>query len=152
MKQQKSYYPKEADIKKGWQVVDASGEVLGRLASRVATIVRGRLKPEYTPSVDVGDYVVVINADKISVTGNKMEDKKYYRHSGYPGGLKEINLAELMKKDSCQVIYKAVWGMLPHNTLGRRLMTKVKIYSGPEHPHSAQLGNRKEQQVDKKEV
>ena len=149
MKQQKSFYPKEADICQEWQLIAASGAVLGRLATKIASIVRGKVKAEYTPSVDTGDYVVVINADKIKVTGNKMQAKNYYRHSGYPGGLKTTSLEELMKKDSTQVIYKAVKGMLPHNTLGRQIMKKVKIYSGAEHPHSAQLNNKQELQENK---
>ena len=152
MKLQKTYYPKGEEISQKWQLVDASGEVLGRLATKVASIVRGKVKAEYTPSADTGDFVVVVNADKIKVTGNKMSKKNYYNHSGYPGGLRTTSLEELMKKDSSQVIYRAVWGMLPHNCLGRKLMKKVKIYSGAEHPHSAQLNMKHKLQQENKEA
>ena len=144
MKRQKSFYPKQTDVNKEWQIIDAGDQVLGRLASKIANILRGKEKPEYTPSVDMGDYVVVLNASKVKVTGKKMQEKIYYRHSGYPGGLKQISLEDQMAKDPCKVIYRAVWGMLPHNRMGRKMIKKVKIYAGSEHPHEAQLKSEKE--------
>jgi large subunit ribosomal protein L13 len=135
---QKSYYPKAGEITSDWYIVDATGRNLGRLASRIATVLIGKHKPEYTPGVDLGDNVVVTNCEKIVVTGNKLDDKIYYHHSGYPGGIKQINLRRMLERNPDRVIRKAVWGMLPHNKLGRRLLKKLKIYAGEEHPHEPQ--------------
>lgn len=129
---------KEQDIQRDWYVIDAQGQTLGRLATRVATLLRGKHKPIYTPHVDCGDYVVIVNAEKIHVTGQKMTQKKYYRHSGYPGGIKEITLRDQLRKFPDRVIEAAVRGMLPRNRLGRRMFKKLKVYSGPNHPHEAQ--------------
>jgi len=129
---------REQDVQRDWYVIDAQGQTLGRLASRVATLLRGKHKPLYTPHVDCGDYVIVVNAEKVHVTGQKMTQKKYYRHSGYPGGLKEVSLRDQLQKFPDRVIEKAVQGMLPKNRLGRRMFKKLKIYAGPNHPHQAQ--------------
>lgn len=129
---------KEQDIQRDWYVIDAQGQTLGRLATRVATLLRGKHKPIYTPHVDCGDYVVIVNAEKVHVTGQKMTQKKYYRHSGYPGGIKEITLRDQLRKFPDRVIEAAVRGMLPRNRLGRRMFKKLKVYSGPNHPHEAQ--------------
>jgi large subunit ribosomal protein L13 len=129
---------KEQDIQRDWYVIDAQGQTLGRLASRVATLLRGKHKPIYTPHVDCGDYVVIVNAEKVHVTGQKMTQKKYYRHSGYPGGIKEVTLRDQLQKFPDRVIEAAVRGMLPRNRLGRRMFKKLKVYSGPNHPHEAQ--------------
>jgi len=129
---------REEDVQKDWYVVDAQGQTLGRLASQVATVLRGKHKPLFTPHIDCGDYVVVVNADKIHVTGQKMTQKKYYRHSGYPGGLKEVALRDQLQKFPARVVESAVRGMLPKNRLGRRIFKKLKVYAGPEHPHQAQ--------------
>jgi large subunit ribosomal protein L13 len=134
----KTYVTKAADVERGWHVVDAEGKTLGRLASQIATILRGKNKPFYSPSVDCGDYVIVINAEKIQVTGNRMDQKMYYRHSGYPGGLTEISLRRQLEKYPTRVIEAAVRGMLPKNKLGRKMFKKLKVYAGPEHPHHAQ--------------
>lgn len=135
---QKTYIPKSSDLTQDWKLVDANGKNLGRLATQISTILLGKDKPTFTPGVDTGDFVVVINAEKITVTGNKLEDKYYYRHTGYPGGLKKISLRDQLDKYPDRVIRQAVWGMLPHNRYGRKLIKKLKIYSGPEHPHQAQ--------------
>jgi large subunit ribosomal protein L13 len=135
---QKSYYPKTDDIKTEWVLVDANDQYLGRIATKIASILLGKHKPGFTPGVDGGDYVVVINAERIRVTGNKMEAKMYYHHSNYPGGLKTISLRQQLIKHPERVIQNAVWGMLPHNKQSRRLIKKLKIYAGPDHPHSAQ--------------
>lgn len=135
---QKTFYPKREDIVREWYVVDAQGVNLGRLASRIAQLLIGKGKPEFTPGVDVGDFVVVINADKITVTGNKLEDKYYYRHSGYPGGLKQIKLRDQLVKFPERVVESAVRGMLPKNRHGRKLISKLKVYRDAEHPHEAQ--------------
>ncbi|MGD8718617.1 MAG: 50S ribosomal protein L13 [Candidatus Zixiibacteriota bacterium] len=135
---EKTFIPKKDDIEQRWFVVDADGKVLGRLATRVAQIVRGKEKPYFTPHLDTGDFVIVINADKIRVTGNKLRDKTYYRHSGYVGHLKEASLGQLMERKPEWVILHAVRGMLPKNRLGRKLLKKVKVYRGPNHPHAAQ--------------
>jgi len=127
-----------ADVTRQWRLVDASDRVLGRLASRVATVLRGKDKPEYTPHVDVGDFVVVVNADKVRVTGNKREDKMYHRHSGYPGGIKSMNFRSLQERVPERIIELAVKGMLPRNPLGRQMARKLKVYAGPAHPHQAQ--------------
>jgi len=134
----KTYVTKPADVERAWYVVDAEGQTLGRLASGIATVLRGEHKPIYSPSVDCGDFVVVINADKIAVTGNRMDQKKYYRHSLYIGGLKEITLRDQLQKHPERVIESAVRGMLPKNTLGRKMFKKLKVYAGGEHPHEAQ--------------
>jgi len=134
----KTYYPKKDEIQREWVLIDANDQNLGRLATRIATILLGKHKPEFTPGVDMGDFVVVINAERIRVTGNKMDQKVYYRHSGYPGGLKEITLREQLRRHPERVIRSAVWGMLPHNRLGRKLLKHLKVYAGPEHPHAAQ--------------
>ncbi|MCD4739214.1 MAG: 50S ribosomal protein L13 [Anaerolineae bacterium] len=129
---------KSGEISHAWYLVDATGQTLGRLATEIARILRGKHKPQYTPHIDSGDYVVVINASKIEVTGRKLDQKKYYRFSGYPSGLKEKTLRQMMEKSSDQVIKKAVKGMLPRNILGRQILKKLKVYAGPEHPHQAQ--------------
>jgi len=134
----KTYATKPKDIERRWWVVDAEGKILGRLASEVAKILRGKHKPYFAPHLDTGDYVIVINAAQVRVTGKKLEDKIYYRHSGYPGGLRSTTLAEMLKKRPTRVIRLAVWGMLPHNRLGRAMMKKLKIYEGESHPHQAQ--------------
>jgi len=135
---QKTYYPKPDDVTRDWYVVDAAGMNLGRLASRIAQVLIGKSKPEYTPGVDLGDFVIVINAEKVVVTGKKLDQKMYYRHSGYPGGLKAISLRNQLEKFPDRVITSAVKGMVPRNRLGRKLMTKLKVYRGTEHPHGAQ--------------
>jgi len=133
-----SYMAKSEEVKKDWWVIDASDQTLGRLASNIATILRGKNKPTYTPNVDTGDFVVVVNAEKIVVTGKKLTDKMYNSHSGYPGGLKTTSLEKLLKEKPARVIENAVWGMIPRNTLGRKQITKLKVYAGAEHPHQAQ--------------
>lgn len=133
-----SYMAKSEEVKKEWWVIDASDQTLGRLASNIATILRGKNKPTYTPNVDTGDFVVVVNAEKIVVTGKKLTDKMYNSHSGYPGGLKTTSLEKLLKEKPARVIENAVWGMIPRNTLGRKQITKLKVYAGAEHPHQAQ--------------
>jgi large subunit ribosomal protein L13 len=135
----KTYSAKPLEVERKWYVIDADGQILGRLASTVADILRGKIKPEYTPHVDTGDFVIIINAEKIKVSGNKETDKKYYRHTGYPGGLRSISFEDLLKKDPAKVIEKAVKGMLPHNTLGAEQFNKLKVYAGSEHPHAAQM-------------
>ncbi len=134
----KTFYPKSEDITRSWVLVDAAGKNLGRLATEIAQLIIGKHKPEYTPGVDVGDFVVVVNAEQIVVTGKKMDDKYYYRVSGYQGGLKQINLRNQLEKRPEFVIEHAVKGMIPHNRLGRKLIKKLKVYAGPEHPHHAQ--------------
>jgi large subunit ribosomal protein L13 len=134
----KTYFATKENIEHKWYVVDASGKVLGRLASQIAKYLRGKHKPEYTPHADAGDYVVVLNASQVKVTGNKEKEKVYYRHSGYPGGIKETTLEKLRAKNPNQVIEKAVKGMLPKNPLGRAMLRKLKVYAGSEHPHQAQ--------------
>ena len=134
----KTYYAKPHEVEQEWLLIDAEDQILGRVAAKAAHILRGKHKPTYTPHVDTGDYVVIINADKIRVTGNKGEAKRYYRHSGYPGGLKSESLNEVLAKHPERVLEHAIKGMLPHNTLGRAMGKKLKIYAGPEHPHQAQ--------------
>jgi large subunit ribosomal protein L13 len=134
----KTYSPKKDDIQREWFVVDAKDQTLGRLATQVATLLRGKHKPIYAPHMDVGDFVIVINADKIRVTGNKLDQKIYYRHSGYPGGLRSRTLRELQARFPDRVIRLAVRGMLPKNRLGRATIKKLKIYAGDKHPHQAQ--------------
>ncbi len=133
-----TYMAKPGEIKRDWYVVDAAGKTLGRLASKIAQVLRGKHKPIYTPHVDTGDFVIVINADKIVLTGNKEKQKKYYRHSGYPGGMTEITYEELRLKEPEFIIKKAVKGMIPHNKLGKKMIKKLKVYAGDEHPHQAQ--------------
>ncbi|MEZ0576695.1 50S ribosomal protein L13 [Halodesulfovibrio aestuarii] len=134
----KTFSPKPEDITREWFVVDAEDQILGRLATQIAHRLRGKHKPEFAPHVDNGDFIVVVNCEKIKVTGNKMADKMYYRHTGFPGGLKEANLETMLEKKPEDVIRKAVQGMLPKNRLGRAIMKKLKIYVGTEHPHAAQ--------------
>ena len=134
----KTYSAKPLEVERKWWVIDAEGQTLGRLATTVANILRGKNKPQYTPNVDTGDFVIVINSSKVIVSGNKETDKKYYRHSGYPGGLKVETFKSLMEKNPVAAIEKAVKGMLPHNTLGQEQFNKLKVYSGAEHPHQAQ--------------
>ena len=134
----KTYVATPADRERTWVLVDASGKTLGRLATQIADILRGKRKPEYTPHIDVGDFVVVINASQVAVTGNKREQKRYYRHSGYPGGLRSRTLGDQLERRPEEVIRRAVRGMLPRNRLARRQLTKLKVYPGPDHPHAAQ--------------
>ncbi|HHU06940.1 MAG TPA: 50S ribosomal protein L13 [Clostridiaceae bacterium] len=134
----KTYFAKEGEVERKWYVIDAEGKTLGRLATGIATILRGKHKPEFTPFVDTGDFVIVVNAEKIAVTGNKEEQKIYRRHSGYPGGLKEIPYKRVMTTHPERIIEHAVRGMLPKNTLGRQMYRKLKVYPGPVHPHAAQ--------------
>ena len=134
----KTFSAKKEEVKRDWLLVNASGETLGRLATKVAMILRGKHKPIYTPHVDTGDFVVIINAEKINLTGKKMENKRYYHHTGYPGGIKSITVKDMLKKEPKNVIKFAVKGMLPKNPLGRMMIKKLKVYSGEEHPHQAQ--------------
>jgi large subunit ribosomal protein L13 len=134
----KTYSAKPGEIARDWYVVDAEGKTLGRLATQIAETLRGKHKPEYTPHIDTGDFVIVINAEKVAVTGNKLRDKRYWRHSGYPGGIRSRTLAEMLERRPEEVIRKAVRGMLPRNRLARKQLTKLKIYAGPDHPHAAQ--------------
>jgi large subunit ribosomal protein L13 len=134
----KTHVTKPGTVEREWFVVDAEGQTLGRLASRIATIIKGKHKPQYSPAVDVGDFVIVVNAEKIQVTGRKMEQKKYYRYTGYPSGLREKTLAQQLEHEPTRVIHQAVKGMLPRNRLRRRMIKKLKVYAGPDHPHEAQ--------------
>jgi large subunit ribosomal protein L13 len=134
----KTYNPKPGEIERDWLIVDAEGKTLGRLATQIAERLRGKGKPQFASHVDIGDFVVVINAEKIAVTGKKLEQKIYYKHSGYPGGLRERTLKEQLNRQPTEVLRKAVKGMLPRNRLGRAQLTKLKIYAGSEHPHEAQ--------------
>jgi len=129
---------KAKDAERNWVLVDAEGKILGRMATEIAAILRGKTKPTYTPHADAGDFVVVINAEKVALTGRKWSQKMYYHHSGYPGGIKAISAEKLRQKRPEEIIRKAVWGMLPKNRLGRKLIKKLKVYAGPEHPHGAQ--------------
>lgn len=133
-----TYSPKASEIDRAWVIVDAEGLVLGRLATEVARILRGKHKPTYTPHIDTGDFVVIVNAEKVVLTADKAEKTKIYRHSGYPGGLKEQTLADLLERKPTEAVRRAVRGMLPHTRLGRAQLSKLKIYAGPTHPHSAQ--------------
>jgi large subunit ribosomal protein L13 len=135
---QKTWNAKAGDVTREWYLVDAEGKTLGRLATRIADTLRGKDKPQYTPHTDTGDFVVVVNAEKISVTGKKLDEKMYYRHSGYPGGLKQRPLREQLERRPTEVLRKAVKGMLPRNRLARQQLLKLKVYAGPEHPHEAQ--------------
>ncbi len=134
----KTFSAKAAEVKREWLLVDADGKTLGRLATEIASRLKGKHKPEYTPHVDTGDYVVVINADKVTVTGNKKSDKVYYRHTGYIGGIKSVSFDKLQNSFPERIIEKAVKGMLPRNPLGRAMYKKLKVYAGAEHPHTAQ--------------
>ena len=134
----RTYSPKPGDIQRDWHVIDAEDIILGRLAVEAATLLRGKHKPIYAPHMDVGDFVIVVNAEKVALSGNKRTTKMTYRHSGYPGGLTSTPIGDVLDKDARKAIEKAVWGMLPKNKLGRALMKKLKVYSGPTHPHSAQ--------------
>jgi large subunit ribosomal protein L13 len=134
----KTYVATPESRERNWLVVDATGKTLGRLATQIADILRGKRKPEYTPHVDVGDFVIVVNAERISVTGNKRQEKRYYRHSGYPGGLRSRTLEEMLARRPEEVIRLAVKGMLPRNRLARAQLRKLKVYAGPDHPHAAQ--------------
>ena len=135
----KTYVTKKEEVEREWYVVDATGQTLGRLATRVARVLNGKHKRVYSPSVDVGDYVIVVNAEKVHVTGRKLDKKIYYRHSGYPGGLKQITLRDQLRKHPTRVIEHAVRGMLPKNRIGRRMLRRLKVYAGPDHPHAAQM-------------
>jgi large subunit ribosomal protein L13 len=134
----KTFQATAQDRERDWYVVDAEGKTLGRLATQIANVLRGKHKPTYTPHVDVGDFVIVVNAEKVAVTGNKREKKLYWRHSGYPGGIRSRTLGDLLEKRPEEVIRKAVKGMLPRNRLARQQLRKLKVYAGPEHPHQAQ--------------
>ena len=134
----RTYIPKKDDIEQKWWLINAEGRVLGRLATEVADLIRGKKKPQFTSHLDTGDFVVVVNAEKIKVTGRKLEQKKYYTHSLYPGGIKEESLKDLLARKPEEVIKKAVWGMVPKGKLGRALYKKLKVYRGPSHPHEAQ--------------
>lgn len=134
----KTYVPKPGEITRDWVLVDANDQNLGRLATQIASVLLGKHKPNFTPGVDTGDFVVVVNCERVRVTGNKMDEKIYYRNSGYPSGLKAIKLRDQLTKHPERVIHQAVWGMLPHNKFGRKLIKKLKVYAGPDHPHGAQ--------------
>ena len=134
----RTYSPKPADIQRDWHVIDAENVVLGRLAVECATLLRGKHKPIFAPHMDVGDFVIVVNAEKVALSGNKKTTKMAYRHSGYPGGLSATPFGELLEKDARKAIEGAVWGMLPKNKLGRQILKKLKVYAGPDHPHLAQ--------------
>jgi large subunit ribosomal protein L13 len=134
----KTYVATPDSRERNWLVVDASGKTLGRLATQIADVLRGKRKPEYTPHIDTGDFVIVVNAERIAVSGNKRQEKRYYRHSGYPGGLRSRTLEEMLQRRPEEVIRLAVKGMLPRTRLGRKQLTKLKVYAGPEHPHAAQ--------------
>jgi large subunit ribosomal protein L13 len=134
----RTYSPKPADIQREWHVIDATDVVLGRLAVQTATLLRGKHKPTFAPHVDGGDFVIIVNAEKVALTGDKATKKLAYRHSGYPGGLKAINVGDQLRTHPDRVIERAVKGMLPHNSLGRQMLKKLKVYAGPEHPHAAQ--------------
>ena len=133
-----TYSPKPGDITRAWHVIDATDVVLGRLAAQAATLLRGKHKPMYAPHMDTGDFVVIVNAEKVAVTGNKRADKFVYRHSGYPGGLRQRSVGEMLEKQPDRLVEKAIKGMLPKNRLGRAMGKKLKVYAGPEHPHAAQ--------------
>lgn len=133
-----SFMASPATIEKKWYVVDAAGQTLGRLSTEIAMVLRGKNKPTYTPHIDTGDYVIVVNAEKVKVTGRKLQQKTYFSHSDYPGGVREVTLAEMLAKKPTEVIIHAVTGMLPKGPLGRSMVTKLHVYAGPEHPHAAQ--------------
>jgi large subunit ribosomal protein L13 len=134
----RTFSPKASDVQRQWHLIDATDVVLGRLAAQTATLLRGKHKPIYAPHVDTGDFVVIVNAGKVALTGAKRDNKIEYRHSGFPGGLRATSYDELLAKNPRRVVEKAVKGMLPHNTMGRKMLSKLKVYAGPEHPHQAQ--------------
>ena len=134
----RTYTPKPGEVERRWHVIDATDVVLGRLASQVATLLRGKHKATFAPHVDTGDFVIVVNADKVALTGSKREQKRAYRHSGYPGGLRSVSYVDLLEKNPRRAVEKAVRGMIPKTSLGRQQLTKLKVYAGPEHPHAAQ--------------
>jgi large subunit ribosomal protein L13 len=134
----RTYSPKPGEVEHKWYVIDATDIVLGRLASQTAILLRGKHKPQFAPHVDTGDFVIIVNAEKVHLSGNKREDKLAYRHSGYPGGLRSVKYGDLIDKDPRKALEKAVRGMLPHNSLGRDMLKKLKVYGGPNHPHAAQ--------------
>lgn len=134
----RTYSPRAGDVERQWHVIDATDVVLGRLAAQTAALLRGKHKPTFAPHVDTGDFVIIVNAEKVALTGNKREQKVAYRHSGYPGGLRAVRYADLLERNPRKAIEKAVKGMLPHNSLGRKMMSKLKVYTGPDHPHQAQ--------------
>lgn len=134
----KSYMARPQEVERKWYVIDAEGQTLGRLASEIARLLRGKTKPQYTPHVDTGDFVVVVNADRINVTGRKAEQKVYRRHTGYPGGLREVSYEQMLDRKPAEILRKAVYGMMPKTRLARQQFRKLKIYAGPEHPHEAQ--------------
>ena len=134
----RTYTPKPGEVDRTWHVIDATDVVLGRLASQTAQLLRGKHKPQFAPHVDAGDFVVIVNAGKVALTGSKRDEKNAYRHSGYPGGLRTINVGDQLRTHPDRVIERAVKGMLPHNTLGRQMLSKLKVYDGPTHPHAAQ--------------
>ena len=134
----RTFTPRSGDIERQWFVVDAAGQTLGRLATQIASVLRGKHKPTYSPHMDVGDHIIVINADKIQVTGRKAEQKVYYRHTGYPGGIRSTPYARMLERHPERILRTAVWGMLPHNVLGRQVFKKLRVYKGPEHRHAAQ--------------
>ena len=134
----RTYSPKPADVQREWLVVDATDVVLGRLATHTANLLRGKHKPTFAPHMDMGDFVIIVNAEKVALSGSKATKKMVYRHSGYPGGLSQTAIGELLEKDARKAIENAVWGMLPKNKLGRQMLKKLKVYSGPSHPHAAQ--------------
>lgn len=138
----KTYHAKPGEVEREWLLIDATDMVLGRLASEVAQILKGKRKPTYTPHVDTGDFVIIVNAEKVRLTGSKASSKTYYRHSGYPGGLKEVSFERMLAKHPERVIERAVKGMLPKNSLGRAMFRKLKVYAGPDHPHHAQKPRR----------
>ena len=135
---EKTFSPSASEIQRNWYLVDADGKTLGRLASEIARVLRGKHKPSFSPHMDMGDHVVVINAEKIRVTGRKAEQKVYYRHTGYPGGIRETPYARMLEKHPERILKKAIWGMLPHNVLGRQSFKKLRVYAGPDHRHEAQ--------------
>ncbi|HOV93788.1 MAG TPA: 50S ribosomal protein L13 [Spirochaetales bacterium] len=135
----KTVFVTPATAKRNWYVIDAEGKPLGRVAAKVATILRGKNKPTYTPSQETGDFVIVINADKVAISGRKRQNKIYYRHSGYPGGLRENTFEQLIERNPVEPMELAIWGMLPKGALGRKLFKNVKVYAGPNHPHAAQM-------------
>ena len=134
----KTYFPKMKDVQKNWYIVDAEGKILGRLASQIAAMLRGKHKPTYSPYMDMGDNIIVVNAEKVRLTGNKFDQKKYYRHSGYPGGIKSTDFSVMIKNKPERVMTIAVKGMLPHNRLGRAILKHLKVYRGTDHPHESQ--------------
>lgn len=133
-----SYMARSEDFEKKWYIIDGEGKTVGRLSTKIATILRGKEKPQFTPHADIGDFVIVVNADKVKFTGKKWEQKKYYWHTGYPGGIKSITADDLMKKKPGEIIRKAVWGMLPKNKMQDKLISRLKVYAGNEHPHVSQ--------------